>query len=431
MIKVAVLGCGTVGSGVCRLLKQNRLDIAKRAGEEIEVKWVLDRVKEPAMQLGFAPEQITSDLDVILNDPEVKIVVELIGGTTIAFDFIMRAIDADKNIVTANKDLIAVKGQEIFDNAKAHGVDVCFEASVGGAIPVIGAMQQILCANKFIEIMGILNGTTNYILTKMASEGLSYAEALAEAQRLGYAEANPASDVEGTDAARKVAILGCLAFNSRCTLADVYCEGITDIDAQDIALAKSMGYAIKLLGVAREQEGKIMLFVRPAFVPHSHPLASVNDSFNAVFLRCDAADDIMLYGRGAGSLPTASSVVGNIMEIAEDIRLGVTGRHGCGCYTKKELLPVDALESSFFVRLHVSDKPNVLAGVASAFGEAGVSIASLIQSPNESESASLTIITHPAKESALHEALEVLRNKEYVSRIHTFLCLGTGDEVAQ
>ncbi|MEG1651077.1 MAG: homoserine dehydrogenase [Oscillospiraceae bacterium] len=428
MIKIAILGCGTVASGVCELLGKNEAVISNRIDEQISIKKLLARSPQKALDLGFVPEQLCSSIDDIVNDDEIEIVVELIGGTTTAFDYIKTAITHGKHVVTANKDLIAQRGCELFALADKHGVDLYFEASVGGGIPIIQPLKQSLSGNRFSQIVGILNGTTNFILTKMSSEGLSYSEALKTAQDLGFAEANPASDVMGTDAARKITILAGIAFDTQVTLDDVYCEGITDIDDSDIALAHKMGYVIKLLAVAREVEGKLLMFVRPAFVPVTHPLASVNDSFNAVFLHGDAVGDIMLYGRGAGSLPTASAVVGDIMDICRNIRHGVHGRYRSTSGTDMQIAAIDELYSSFFVRLKVSDKPKVLAGVATAFGENGVSLLSLIQNPNKDKSAELIIITHPAKEKAIRDSLSLLMQKDYVNRIHTFMCLGLNDE---
>ncbi|OON93338.1 MAG: hypothetical protein ATN31_06500 [Candidatus Epulonipiscioides saccharophilum] len=423
MIKIAILGCGTVGGGVFKLIKQNAYDIKMRTGKEVEVKWVLEKDIDKALECGVAKEQISQNIDEIVQDPEVQIIIELIGGLNFAYDSIIKAIKFGKNIVTANKDLIAVKGEDIFALAKENGVDVKFEASVGGAIPIIGAMQNVLCANKYSDIVGILNGTTNYILTQMTEQGISYDLALQQAAKLGYAEANPSSDVEGTDAARKISILASIAFNSRCTLNDVYQEGITQISEKDITLANKLGYQIKLIAMAKERDNKIILFVRPAFVKNDHPLASVNDVFNAIFLKCDAADNIMLYGRGAGELPTASSVVGDIMSICTNITHKTTGTYGLNCYLQKEVLTIDQLYSSFCLRLRVLDQPNVLAGIASELGKRGVSIASVIQSPVDSTMASLTIITHETKEQDLQKAIAILKEKEYVKKANIFMCL--------
>ncbi len=428
MIQIAILGCGTVASGVCRLLARNRADISKRIQQEIQVRYILARTPQKARALGFSDEQICRSAEPILNDPAVQIVVELMGGTDTAFELIKAAMQRGKHIVTANKDLIAERGRELFEIAEQNGVDLYFEASVGGGIPIIHPLKVSLAANRFTEIIGILNGTTNFILTKMAAEGLSFGRALALAQELGYAEANPDSDLLGTDAARKIAILASIAFNSRVTLADVYCEGINEVDDTDIALARRMGYVVKLLAVARLVEGRVLMFVRPAFVPAGHPLASVNDSFNALFVRGDAVGDIMLYGRGAGAEPTASAVIGDIMEVCRGIRAGGLARLGCECYASREIAEIDELIASFFVRLRVSDQPNVLAGVARAFGEQGVSLSSLMQTPDADGTAELNLITHPAPERAIRAALDALMQRDYVSRIHLFICLdGTGE----
>ncbi len=428
MINIAILGCGTVGGGVCKLIMQNYDDINKRTHKKINVKKVLVRTIEKAQAIGLRDDQICTSYDEILNDDDIQIVVELMGGLDFAYDCIIKAINAGKNIVTANKDLISVKGEEIFKLAGEKQVDVCYEASVGGGIPIIGSMQNILCANTFSEIVAILNGTTNYILSKMYDLGLSYEDALKQASDLGYAEADPSSDVEGTDAARKISILGSIAFNSRFTLSDVYCEGITKIGEKDITLAKRLGYTIKLIAVAKEIDNKAILFVRPAFVPLSHPLSSVNDSFNAAFIKCDAADEVMLYGRGAGSMPTASSVVGDIMTICQNISTNTTGKLGLTCYREKEALPVTSLVSAFCLRFRVTDKPNVLAGVASELGKANVSIESIIQSPvANTNTASLTIITHPTSEQSLRDAISKLKEKDYVIKANIFMCLNSID----
>jgi len=287
MIKIAVLGCGTVASGAIRLLEKNRDDVIRRLGEEVVVEKVLARTPEKAYALGIEPEKICSDMSPILSDPSIQIVVELMGGTEYARECIEAAIKAGKHVVTANKDLLALKWDEINGLADEMGVDVAYEGAVGGGIPIIGPMRTTLVGNKVSRIMAILNGTTNYILTRMTKEGLSYEEVLSDAQRLGYAEANPASDVEGLDAARKLVILSCLAFDARVCLEDVYLEGITNVEKDDIELAQSVGYVVKLIAYAQEQDGKILLFVRPVFVRNTHPLAAVNDVFNAVYLTCD------------------------------------------------------------------------------------------------------------------------------------------------
>ncbi len=427
MIKIALLGCGTVAGGVVTLLKLNKYDIEKRLGEEIEIKKILELDFSKPRKLGVKEEQLCSDYNEILNDDEIKIVVELIGGTKIAYEFITKAMQHKKHVVTANKDLIALYWDELNKLAAENGVDFYYEASVGGGIPIIMPLKETLAGNRFREIIGVLNGTTNYILTKMAQEGASYSDALSDAQTLGYAEANPASDVEGLDTARKIAILSTIAFNSQVKLSEVYCEGITEIDKTDISVAKALGYVIKLVAVAKETDGEIEAYVRPAFVPKSHPISSVNDVFNAVFLRADAVDDVMLFGRGAGSLPTASSVVGDIMDICRNIKYNSFGRHNGICYESKPVKDIFSTSNKFYVRMLVSDRPNVLAGIASEFGEHNISLASLKQNTLGGERAELVIITHKAKEDDLREALGALMKKDYIHKINTMICLDGAD----
>lgn len=417
MVKIGLLGCGTVGSGVVKLLEQNRDIIAHRAGEEIVLHKVLDRDVEKCLRLGINPEKIAADVEEILKDEEIDIVVELIGGVEPAYSYVMEAINRGKHVVSANKDLIAVKGREILENAEANRVDFYYEASVGGGIPIIYPLKQSLAANRIKEVIGILNGTTNYMLTKMSREGLSYEQVLKEAQDLGYAEADPTSDVEGLDAARKIAILSSIAFNSRITLDDVYVEGITRITPTDIKYAAELGYVIKLLAIAKEdEEGNVEVRVNPAFIPASHPLAGVNDVFNAVFVKGDAVGDVMHYGRGAGQMPTASAVVGDIIEIVRNMRYGCSSRIGCTCYADKKVLKIEDTRSRFYIRMSVVDRPGVLAGIAGIFGNNNVSIAAVVQKEG-GEMAELILITHEVKEKDLQKSLEGIKDLPTVKDI--------------
>lgn len=420
---IAVLGCGTVACGLARLLKENSAVAAGACGEKINIKRILARTPSKAYALGFTDLEITQNMSDILGDDDIKVVVELMGGTGAAFDYIKAALGAHKHVVTANKDLIELRWRELHELAAANGVELVFEASVAGAIPIIGPLRETLSANRFSRIFGILNGTTNYILTRMAAEGCSYETALADAQRLGYAESDPSADVEGVDAARKIAILARIAFGAEVPLEKVYREGITELDDTDAALASRLGYAIKLVAGASANEGGVSVFVRPAFVPLAHPLASVDGVFNAVFLSSDFAGDLMFYGRGAGSKPTASSVAGDIIDIARNInsashcpRVRLAERGRC------EALPSDELVSGFCVRMRVDDRPLVLAGVASAFGERGVSLRSIVQDPCEG-GANLVLITHPCREGELQSALGELKCRDYVRSLKTIMCL--------
>ncbi|MDD2586317.1 MAG: homoserine dehydrogenase [Syntrophomonadaceae bacterium] len=430
MIKVGLLGCGTVGSGVVKLLGQNANTIANRTGDEIVLKRVLERNADKCLQLGVDASMITGDINDIVNDKDIDIVVELIGGIEPAFSFIIQAMKSGKHVVTANKDLIAVKGAELFATARENNVDFYFEASVAGGIPIIYPLKQSLAGNEIKEVIGILNGTTNYILTKMTKDGQDFDSVLAEAQKLGYAEADPTSDVGGFDAARKIAILASIAFNSRVTLDDVYVEGITSITSQDIKYADELGYVIKLLAITKQDEkGQIQARVHPAFLPANHPLAGVNDVFNAVFVVGDAVGEIMHYGRGAGMMPTGSAVVGDIIEISRNILHNISIRVGCTCYENKKILDINELSAKFYIRMTVKDRPGVLAGIAGVFGNNNVSIASVLQKTTESDRAELILITHKVQEKDLKDSLTVLKGMSIVGKIDNVIRLeGTDRE---
>ncbi|MGI5922154.1 MAG: homoserine dehydrogenase [Syntrophomonadaceae bacterium] len=430
MINIGLLGCGTVGSGVVKLINTNSEIIGERTGSSIAIKKVLDKDQEKCLALGIEPDKVTGDFDDILNDSEIDIVVELIGGIEPAFSFITAAMQKGKHVVTANKDLIAIKGKELFQSACENNVDFYFEASVAGGIPVVYPLKQSLAGNRIEEVIGILNGTTNYILTKMTREGRDFAEVLAEAQKLGYAEANPTADVGGYDAARKIAILSSIAFNSRVTLDDVYVEGITAISPVDIKYAGELGYVVKLLAVGKEnEEGQIQARVHPAFIPVNHPLASVNDVFNAVFIKGDAVGEIMHYGRGAGQMPTASAVVGDIIEIGRNIMHNISARIGCTCYREKPILKISELEAKFYIRMTVTDRPGVLAGISGVFGNNDVSIATVVQKSSEKDMAQLIMITHCVKEKHLRDALAVLDGMSIVKEINNVIRLEGNDSI--
>ncbi|HQA07938.1 MAG TPA: homoserine dehydrogenase [Syntrophomonadaceae bacterium] len=424
MIQIGLLGCGTVGSGVVKLLEKNADAIAQRSGDQIVVRRVLERDKDKCLALGIAPERITNDIEDIVNDPEIDIVVELIGGIEPASSFILQAMRQGKHVVTANKDLIAVNGKELFETADEHQVDFYFEASVGGGIPIVYPLKQSLAGNRIQQVIGILNGTTNYILTQMSRKGRDYHEVLAEAQALGYAEADPTSDVSGLDAARKIAILSSIAFNSRVTLDDVYVEGITDITPEDIRYAHELGFVIKLLAIAKEdQAGQIQVRVHPAFLPANHPLAAVNDVFNAVFVQGDAVGEVMHFGRGAGQMPTASAVVGDIIEIVRNLKHHTNARIGCTCYEQKPVVSINELEAEYYIRMRVTDRPGVLAGIAGVFGNNNVSIATVLQKSSDSDTAELIMITHRVREQWLRDSLTVLRGMSIVSEINSVIRL--------
>ncbi|MEG0751365.1 MAG: homoserine dehydrogenase [Oscillospiraceae bacterium] len=423
MTNIAVLGCGTVAGGVFALLEDNKPLVSRRAGEDIYIKKVLARTVSKPRSLGFCAERICTDIDDILHDNEIDIVVELIGGVDTAFDYVSAALRSKKHVVTANKDLIERRFDELHALALDNGVELRYEAAVAGAIPIVTPLLGTLCANRFSSIIGILNGTTNYILTRMTQEGCSYSTALEAAQQLGFAERNPDADVLGADAARKIAILARIAYGSHTTLSDVSCDGITELGGVDVALASRLGYTIKLIAGAIEQSGGLVTFVRPAFVPQSHPLASVSGSFNAVFLNGDSSGELMLYGRGAGAAPTASSVVGDIIGIVRDIRAGMAAVTQLESSSAIESLPVSELVSVFCVRMLVDDRPRVLAGVALAFADSGVSLASLVQQPLGDGTAELVLVTHPHREADVNKSIDELLLRDYVRSVRKFLCL--------
>lgn len=422
-IKLALLGFGTVGSGVYEVvMERQRSHFKQKVGAEVEIKTVLVRHPDKYKDQIDPSVQLTNGWAAIVEDPEIDIVVELIGGIEPARTYIMEALAAGKNVVSANKDLIAIHGRDIYAAAKRAGKDFMFEAAAMGAIPIVHPLMEGLVGNHISEIVGIMNGTTNYILTKMTSEAWDYEKALAEATRLGYAEADPTADVEGLDAGRKVAILANLAFHTPAVFEDVYIEGITKVTPTDISYARQLGGVIKLLGLATRTDRGIALRVHPALLPVNHPLASVNDSFNAAFVRGDAVDEAMFYGRGAGKLPTASAVVGDIIEIARNSLCGCEGRVGDITYESLPVLPIDEVRSSFFLRIRVIDSPGVLAKISGAFAKVEVSIAQVVQETAPGEDlADLVIITHQVTEKYFRQAMDEILGMEVVDGIASII----------
>ena len=419
-IQVGMLGLGTVGTGVAKVLCQNGASIAHKVGKPIVLKTVLVRDVHKGRSLP-QPVQVTDKVEDILNDPEIDIVIEVMGGEEPAKGYMLRAMQAGKHVVTANKDVVAQYGKELFAAAEEAQVDFLFEASVGGGIPIIRPLKQCLAGNHIYEVMGIVNGTTNYMLTKMTQEGLDFADVLAEAQAKGYAEADPTADVGGLDAARKLAILASIAFNARVTFDDVYVEGITNISSEDIAYASELGYVIKLLAIAREEEGRISVRVHPTFLPSSHPLANVHDVYNAVFVRGDAVGEAMFYGRGAGEMPTASAVVGDVIDAARNLYRGASGRILCTCFEERPIQPISETKAPYFIRLLVQDQPGVLAAIAGAFGAQQVSLNSVIQKRKINGCAELAVITYEVPDSCVQLALSTMRGMSVVSEVRSVI----------
>ena len=406
-IYAALLGAGTVGSGVYKLAGMQEEDICLKTGAHLEIKKIL--VRNPGkVREGIPQELFTDSWQEILEDPEIQIVIEVMGGIEPARTYVEEAMKAGKQVVTANKDLLAEYGDPLFEIATENKCDLQFEAAVAGAIPIIRPLRQSLAGSQLTEIMGIVNGTTNYILTKMSEEGMGYQEALDMATRLGYAEADPTADVEGYDAGRKIAIMASIAFSSRVTFPQVYTEGITKITAEDIRYAKEFDSVIKLLGVAHNTESGIEVGVYPMMIHKEHPLASVRDSFNAVFVHGDAADDAMFYGRGAGEFPTASAVMGDVIDVARNMAYGCNGRISCTCYKNLPVKDIGDVKNKFFIRMQVTNEPGVLAAVAEVFGNHKVSITRVVQEHTQPHQAELVIVTESVKEKYMKRALEEL-----------------------
>lgn len=407
-INIGLLGAGTVGSGVLELLQKNSSSITQKVGETIRVTRIFVRnlEKHVALREEYA---LTTNIDDVLNDPEIDIVVELMGGEEPARTMMLEALRHKKHVVTANKDVVAKFGRELFEAAEENQVDFLFEASVGGGIPIIRPLKQCLAANKIHEVMGIVNGTTNYMLTRMSQDDMEFAEALAEAQAKGYAEADPTADVGGLDAARKIAILSSLAFNSRMPLEKVHVEGIEKISKHDIKYAREFGYCIKLLAIAkREGDNGINARVHPVFLPLSHPLASVNDVFNAIFVRGDAVGEAMFYGRGAGKMPTASAVCADIIDVARDIVHNGASRILCTCFEETKICPIEKVSNPYYIRLLVSDQPGVLAAIAAAFAAQQVSLRTVVQKQRVGQFAELVLVTYNVPDSHMKMAIQTV-----------------------
>lgn len=420
-INVGLIGLGTVGSGVVEIFERHREDFMRRAGVDIRLTRFADRTTERFAALGLPAEACSDDWQSVVADPEVDIVIELIGGTGVARDVVLAALDAGKSVVTANKALMASAGQEVMDRAQERGVDVAFEASVGGGIPIIAPLKHSLTSNEITSVMGIVNGTTNYMLTRMAQDGLGYDEALVEAQAKGFAEADPTADVDGHDAAAKIAILASIAFNSRVTLAQVPAEGIRSLAPVDLAYAQEMGYVLKLLAIANRIDDGIDIRVHPTMIPVAHPLAGVNGVYNAIYVVGDAVGETMFFGEGAGSLPAASAVVGDVIEVARHQAKDCLGLVGCTCTEHLEVRDIGDLTTRFYVRLQVADEPGVLAAVAGVFGAQGVSIQSVIQKSADESGAEIVYVTHDATERSVRAALAQIEALDVVTEICTVI----------
>jgi homoserine dehydrogenase len=418
-LRVGLLGCGTVGTAVARLLHEHREDIARRTGCRLEVSKVAVRDPSKRRDVPLHPSAFTADPMEVIDDPDVDIVCELMGGSEPAGSLILAAFDRDKPVVTANKELLSTRGRELFDASDAKGLDLYFEAAVGGGIPLVRPLKESLTGERLTRIIGIVNGTTNYVLTRMSEDGMSFDEALSEAQRLGYAEADPTADVDGHDAAAKCAILASIAFNARVVAGDVYREGIATVTTEDIAFARRLGYVVKLLAIAELHEERIAARVHPAMIPSEHPLAAVREAFNGVFVDGPNVGELMFYGRGAGGEPTATAVVGDLVTVARNLLAGARGV-GCTCFLERTIRPMSEMEGQYYILLRVEDRPGVLAEIASVFGRNEVSIKSVWQEGTGAD-AQLVFITHRAREGSFQQAVTELRGVRAVEEVRSIL----------
>lgn len=413
-VKIGLVGTGTVGGGCLDILSNHKQDFLRHFGIDLELARVCSRDPRPAISRGLQ-DLFTDDYHDIINDPEIDIVIELIGGTGVAKDVIKEALSAGKQVVTANKAIMASAGEEIMNLAEEKGVEIAFEASVGGGIPIIDPLKHSLIANRIDSIMGIVNGTTNYMLSRMDEDGLDYDTALKEAQERGFAEADPTADVDGLDAAAKIAILASIAFNSRVTMDQVYTEGIRRISPVDLAMAHDSGYVVKLVAHARRTEKGIDVRVHPTMIPESHQLATVNRVFNAIFVEGDAVGQTMFFGEGAGAGPAASAVMGDVLEVARHVQMGIKPIVGCTCTDKLPLISMDELHTKYYIRFVVADRPGVLAAAADIFSRNDVSVRTVTQRGNAArEDVDLVFVTHTAEERSVRKAIEEILTLEGV-----------------
>ncbi len=424
---VGVIGFGTVGTGAVKILLDNAEILKERCGIPVILKKIADLDTTTDRGITLPEGMLTANASEILEDDEIDTVVEVIGGENPAQAFIKAALSSGKNVVTSNKEVIAKHGLEFVKLAEANGCEILYEAAVGGGIPILHAVRNSLSANKIEKVFGIVNGTTNYILTKMTKSGADFAATLKEAQELGYAEANPKNDVEGYDAAYKLAILAGLAFRCHVDCAEVYREGISNITPEDIAAAKRFNHSIKMAAIGMNRGGKLELRVHPVMIRNTHPLASVNGVFNAIYIRGDSVGDVMFYGQGAGEMPTASAIVGDIMNLAVRKEKGFSPDSRYNLHPLK-VMPIDECVTSFFIRCTVSDEPGVLAAVSAVFAKYSVSIYSIQQGDADGGEAAITAITHPVQEKNMRTALSEMAALGCMKEISSVIRVGLGEE---
>lgn len=417
-ISIGLLGFGTVGSGVVRIVENHQQELKHQVGSSVVVDKILVKDAKKPRAIEIDERVLTEDPEDIISNPNIDVVVEVMGGIEEARDYIIRSLENKKHVVTANKDLMAMYGAELLTVASRNGCDLFYEASVAGGIPIIRSLVEGLSSDRITKMMGIVNGTTNYILTKMSNEGSSYNDVLKEAQELGYAESDPTADVEGLDAARKMAILGTLGFSMNIGLDDVSAQGISAVTEEDLDYAKQLGYRMKLVGVAKRDEGKVEVSVQPTLLPKNHPLASVNDVFNAVYVYGEAVGETMFYGPGAGSLPTATAVVSDLITVMKNMRLGVNGRSALPPLHEKQMKTDEDIVSKYFMRLHVEDKAGAFAAITTLFSENNVSFEKLLQMPIKNKDvAEVVIITHLTNKKTYELISSCLTDLEVVKEV--------------
>ncbi|HWO76904.1 MAG TPA: homoserine dehydrogenase [Bacillus sp. (in: firmicutes)] len=418
-IKLGLMGMGTVGTGVIRLVEGHQEELFKQTGMEVEIGRILVQDLNKERMISVASDLITDDPYRLLHDPEIDVIVEVMGGIEPTRLYILEALEQGKHVVTANKDLMALHGAELLKKAAEKNCDLFYEASVAGGIPILRALVEGFSSDRITKIMGIVNGTTNYILTKMSQEGASYQEVLQEAQSLGYAEADPTSDVEGLDAARKMAILSTLGFHVGMNLDEVSCKGISQVTQEDILYGQRLGYTLKLIGIAKRDDDLIEVSVQPTMLKNSHPLASVNGVFNAVYVYGEAVGETMFYGPGAGELPTATAVVSDLVTVVKNMKLGVNGRGMVAPYKEKKLKTDEQIWAKYFLRLIVEDKSGVLAQLTTKMADENVSLEQVIQHPTKDgkNTAELIMITHLSSKKSISHILNELEQLEFVNEI--------------
>ncbi|RXS85268.1 homoserine dehydrogenase [Geobacillus zalihae] len=419
-ILVGLLGLGTVGSGVVKIIENHQEKLMHQVGCPVKVKKILVRDVQKPRDVAVDPSLLTTSAAEVIDDPDIDVIIEVMGGIEETKEWLLRALRQGKHVVTANKDLMAVYGSELLRAAAEYRCDLFYEASVAGGIPILRSLVDGLASDRITKLMGIVNGTTNYILTKMSQNGASYEDVLAEAQALGFAEADPTSDVEGLDAARKMAILARLGFSMDIDLDDVQVKGITQVTEEDLNYGKRLGYTMKLIGIAQRDGQKVEVSVQPTFLPDSHPLASVHNEYNAVYVYGEAVGETMFYGPGAGSLPTATAVVSDLVAVMKNMRLGVNGRYAVAPQYEKQLKTPAEIFSKYFLRIHVKDQVGAFAKITTLFSERGVSFEKILQLPlKEDGLAEIVIVTHDASQQDYEDILQQLGDLEIVERVQS------------